>query len=52
MAGGDVAGAGGGSQPAWRPVAPDEIAPVAERIAILRSALDELERELDVRQAK
>jgi voltage-gated sodium channel len=32
-----------------RPVGPDEVAPVAERIAILRSALDELERELHVR---
>jgi voltage-gated sodium channel len=33
-----------------RPVVrPDEVAPVAERIAILRSALDELERELHVR---
>jgi voltage-gated sodium channel len=30
------------------PVRPDEVAPVAERIAILRSALDELERELHV----
>ena len=36
-----------------RPVVrPDEVAPVAERIAILRSALDELERELHVRDAK
>jgi voltage-gated sodium channel len=35
-----------------RPVGPDEVAPVAERIAILRSALDELERELHVRATK
>jgi voltage-gated sodium channel len=31
------------------PIRPDEVAPVAERIDILRSALDELERELHVR---
>jgi voltage-gated sodium channel len=34
------------------PLHPDEVAPVAERIAILRSALDELERELHVRNPK
>lgn len=31
------------------PLHPEDVAPVAERIAILRSALDELERELHVR---
>jgi nicotinic acid mononucleotide adenylyltransferase len=30
----------------------EDIAPVAERIAMLRSALDELERELHVRDVK
>jgi voltage-gated sodium channel len=34
------------------PLGPDEVAPVAERIAILRTALDELERELNVRDVK
>jgi voltage-gated sodium channel len=33
-------------------ISPDEVAPVAERIAILRSALDELERELHVREVR
>jgi voltage-gated sodium channel len=35
-----------------RPVEPGEVAPVAERIQILRVALDELERELHVRDVK
>jgi voltage-gated sodium channel len=35
-----------------RPVSPDEVAPVAERMAILRNALDELERELDAADAR
>jgi voltage-gated sodium channel len=35
-----------------RPVSPDEVAPVTERIAILRSALDELERELEAADAR
>jgi hypothetical protein len=34
------------------PIGADEVAPVAERIAILRNALDELERELHVRDLK
>jgi voltage-gated sodium channel len=34
------------------PLGPDEVAPVAERIAILRTALDELERELAVRDRR
>ena len=34
------------------PLGRDDVAPVAERIAILRSALDELERELHVRDAR
>jgi voltage-gated sodium channel len=34
------------------PLGGDEVAPVAERIAILRTALDELERELHVRDVK
>jgi voltage-gated sodium channel len=34
------------------PIRPDEVAPVAERIDILRSALDELERELHVRDQR
>ena len=33
-------------------IRPDEVAPVAERIDILRSALDELERELHVRHPR
>jgi voltage-gated sodium channel len=35
-----------------RPLAEGEVAPVAERIQILRVALDELERELHVRVVK
>jgi voltage-gated sodium channel len=34
------------------PLGADDVAPVAERIAILRNALDELERELHVRDVK